>query len=396
MAIRILHVVEALGVGGGVENGIANLIERMDRDRFEHVQCAVFRLGTQVERYPAERVQMICLDQSTKKLAVQVGPLAQLIRKVKPDVVHSRNWGAMEAVVAGRWVGSCGVIHSEHGVEVNPDAEPRRRGWMRRVVFGLADEVFAVSYQLRDMLVSRTGIAQRKIGVIHNGVDTRKFQHDPGARRQLRAELGIGEKEFFIGCVGRLNKIKDYPTLLRAVEILHGSGAPWRLAIAGGGPELGELQALAASRPALAGRVQFLGPWDRVPALLNAIDTYVLPSLCEGISNSLLEAMAAGAAAIVSDTGGNPEVVADGESGLLFPVGDFQQLAQKLARLQGSPELRAELGRRAVRRIEEQFSLDAMVEQYEAMYGRLAMKRAPARRGVAEPRPANVARARNG
>jgi sugar transferase (PEP-CTERM/EpsH1 system associated) len=396
MAIRILHIVEALGVGGGVENGIANLIERMDRDRFEHVLCAVFRLGLQVERYPADRVQMVCLDQKERKLAIQVGPLAEVVRKVRPDIVHSRNWGALEAVVAGRWVGSCGVIHSEHGVEMNPAAEPRRRNWMRRAVFGLAHEVFAVSYQLRDMLASRTGIAARKIGVIHNGVDTRKFRQDSEARQQLRAELGIAEEEFLIGCVGRLNKIKDYPTLLRAVEVLSESGAPWRLVIAGCGPELGELKAFAAARPALAGRVQFLGPWDRVPELLSAMDTYVLPSLCEGISNSLLEAMASGVASIVTDTGGNPEVVEDGKSGLLFPVGDFQQLAQRLARLQGNQDLRAELGRQATRRVEEQFSLDAMVEQYEAMYGRMAMRRAAARMGVEETRPADIVRARNG
>src|SRR6185369_11704347 len=163
----------------------ANLIERMDRERFEHVLCAVFRLGPQIERYPADRVQLVCLEQKVRKLSIQVGPLTQLIRKVKPDIVHSRNWGALEAVIAGRLARSCSVIHSEHGVEMNPAAEPRRRTWVRRAVFGLADEVFAVSYQLRDMLARRTGSAPAKIGVIHNGVDTRKFQPDTAARRRF-------------------------------------------------------------------------------------------------------------------------------------------------------------------------------------------------------------------
>lgn len=382
MAIRIMHVVEALGVGGGVENGIANLIERMDRGRFEHVLCAVFHLGAQVGRYPADRVRVVCLDQKHRKLSIQVGPLAQMIRELKPDIVHSRNWGAMEAVIAGRWAGSCSVVHSEHGIEMNPSAEPRRRGWVRRVAFEMADRVFSVSIQLRDMLARRTGFPSRKIAVIHNGVDTERFRPDASAGRQFRAERGIADGEFCIGCVGRLNRIKDYPTMLRAAEVFSQSGAAWRLFIVGGGEELGALEEFAAALPALNGRVHFLGAIDRVPEFLNAMDAYVLPSLCEGISNSLLEAMAAGLPVVVSDTGGNPEVVVDRESGLLFPVGDFQRLADQLSELQSRRELRGQLGQQALRRVREQFSLSAMVERYEEMYGSLARNRAAGRAGV--------------
>jgi len=290
----------------------------------------------------------------------------------------------MEAVISGRWVGACSVIHSEHGVEMNPSSEPRRRSWLRRGVFGLADEVFAVSYQLRDMLARRSGFPSRKLKVIHNGVDTRRFRPDTVSRHRFRAELGVSEEEFCIGCVGRLSKIKDYPTILRAAGALSESSVRWRLFIAGSGSELQELQALVAATPALHGKVRFLGPIDRVPEFLNAMDAYVLSSLCEGISNSLLEAMAVGVPVIASDTGGNPEVVVDGECGLLFPVGDFQRLAQQLVLLQGTKELREGLGRRALQRVAEQFSLDAMVQQYEAMYERLALKRAAERASVEE------------
>lgn len=382
MATRILHVVEALGVGGGVENGIANLIERMDPSRFEHVLCAVFHLGPLVGRYPADRVPLVCLEQKARKFAIQVGPLAQTIRKLKPDIVHSRNWGALEAVVAGRWVRSCRVIHSEHGFEVDPMREPARRNWVRRVAFELADRVFSVSSQLRGTLARRTGFPERKIGVIHNGVETRRFRSDASVRRRLRGELGISEEEFCIGCVGRLNRIKDYPTMLRAAEVFNRSCASWRLLIVGAGTELSALQEFAGARPALRGRVQFLGPSDRVPELLNAMDAYVLPSICEGISNSLLEAMAAGLPVIASDTGGNPEVVVDGESGLLFPVGDFQGLADRLVVLCGRRELRDRLARGGLRRVEERFSLDSMVASYEEMYGSLARDRAARRPAI--------------
>src|ERR1017187_1394193 len=155
MPIRIMRVVESLGVGGGVETGIASLMERMDRNRFEHILCPVFRLGPWVDRFRV--VQVVPLEQKTRKLAVQVGPLARVIRGIKLDIVHSRNWGALEAVIAGRWGRSCRVIHSEHGVEADPAAEPRRRNWFRRVAFEMADRVFSVSYQLRDTLARCTG-----------------------------------------------------------------------------------------------------------------------------------------------------------------------------------------------------------------------------------------------
>lgn len=384
MAIRIMHVVEAVGVGGGVENGIANLIGRMDPHRFEHVLCAVFRLGTQIDRYPAGRVQLVSLEQKQRKLAIQVRPLAQMIRQRKPDIVHSRNWGALEAVVAARWVGTCAAIHSEHGVEMNPAAEPRRRSWFRRAAFELADHVFAVSYQLRDALAGRTGFPLRKIGVIHNGVDTRRFCPDVTARRRLREQMGISQDEFCIGCVGRLNKIKDYPTMLRAAEAFSRDASSWRLLIAGSGGELAALEEFAGSSPALRRRVQFLGTTDRIPEFLNAIDAYVLPSLCEGISNSLLEAMATGLPVVVSDTGGNPEVVVNGECGLLFPVGDSQRLAEHLVLLSREKELRGGLGQRALQRVQEQFSLDSMVTRYEDLYVRLAGAQTAGRESVAE------------
>lgn len=372
MAIRILHVVEALGVGGGVENGIANLIDRMDSSRFDHVLCAVFHLGSLVDRYPADRVRLMCLKQKPRRFSVQVGPLAEVIRQVKPDIVHSRNWGALEAVFAGRLARSPSVIHSEHGVELEPSAEPRRRRVFRRLAFQLADRVFSVSYHLRDMLAQRTGFPARKIDVIHNGVDTKRFRNDAAARRQFRSELGISEQEFCIGCVGRLNSIKDYPTMLRGVEVFANSSMAWRLLIAGSGAELPRLEKFIDDRPALRHRVRFLGSSNRIPEFLNAMDVYVLPSLCEGISNSLLEAMATGLPVIASETGGNPELIVNGQSGLLFPIGDYSRLAEQLLLLCGHKLLRQELGRNALARVREHFSLNSMVERYETMYTTLA------------------------
>src|SRR5262249_28813191 len=157
-------------------------------------------------------------------------------------------------------------------------------------------------------------------------------------------------------------------TLLRAVADLPEGIREWRLLIAGDGRELSALREFAAGRPSLARRVVFLGEIRNIPEFLNALDVYALPSISEGISNSLLEAMATGLPAIASAVGGNPEVVEDGESGLLFPVGDADSLRVRLLTLFEQPDLRARLGQSAVERVRREFSATAMIQNYERLY----------------------------
>jgi glycosyltransferase involved in cell wall biosynthesis len=146
----------------------------------------------------------------------------------------------------------------------------------------------------------------------------------------------------------------------------------WRVLFAGDGPEHGRLLEFVTSRPGWADRVLFLGRRTDVPELLNAMDVYVLPSVSEGICNSLLEAMAAGLPVIATATGGNPEVAVDGNSGLLFPVGDARLLAQRLLALRAQSDFRAQLGRQALHRVQQEFSIEAMVRSYAEMYETVA------------------------
>lgn len=372
MAIRILHVMDTLEVGG-TERGVVNLIHRMDPERFEHVVCTVRNLGALADGLPRERVKLMCLDKTNPGYSFHAGILAKRIREVQPHILHSRNWGTIEAVFAGRWVRSCALVHSEHGFEFgNTQPESWRRRWFRRLAFELADQVFSVSYQLRDLHAKRTGFPASKIGVIHNGVDTERFFPQPAIRARVRQRLGITPEEFCIGAVGRLEHVKDFITLLRAAAEFPDSDTRWCLLIVGEGRELSTLQQFVSSRRNLQDRVHFLGEIQDVTEILNALDVYVLPSLSEGISNSLLEAMATGLPVIASATGGNPEVVVDGESGQLFPVGEFGRLAKLLLILREQNELRARLGWQTLQRVKEYFSLASMVRKYEQLYSSLA------------------------
>jgi sugar transferase (PEP-CTERM/EpsH1 system associated) len=380
--IRIMHIVDSLGKGG-LENGLVNLIQRMDARQFQHVVYTVRSLGPNAARIPHDRVQVVCLAKKQTDSSFHVPALAHAIREVKPDIVHSRNWAAIEAVIAGRWVRSCALVHSEHGFQSDANAtEPRRRTWFRRLAFELADRVLSVSYQLREVLARRTGFPKDRITVIHNGVDHQRFLPDPAGRARVRAELGLSADEFCVGCVGNLFPVKDHMTLLRAAAGLAEACQKWRLLVIGEGPELANLQEFVNAHAAWKTKIAFLGLSDRVPELLRAMDVYVLPSINEGISNGLLEAMATGLPVVATATGGNPEVVVDGESGMLFPVGHFQQLSEQLLLLRARKEVSARLGQKALARVRQDFSIDSMVRKYELLYESLAPGGGASRAGV--------------
>jgi glycosyltransferase involved in cell wall biosynthesis len=210
--------------------------------------------------------------------------------------------------------------------------------------------------------------------VIHNGVDTDLFRRRPEVRERQRARYGVVPEEFCIGTVGRLEPVKDILTLLRAIGEL-AQLEQWRVLIAGAGSDLPVLQQFLRERPELCSRVTWLGEIQDVPDFLNSLDLYVLPSIYEGISNSLLEAMASGIAVAASDVGGNKEVIVDGECGLLFPVGQHLTLAERLKRLILAPETRLRLADKAVDRVRRFFSLDSMVQEYTQMYTEVFAKK---------------------
>jgi sugar transferase (PEP-CTERM/EpsH1 system associated) len=376
MPLRIMHVVDNVG-RGGMQNGLLNLVDHLDPTRFQHVICAM-RPVDPVDAYDFTRdwVRVTCLPRR-KGSRIQIGDLVRAIREVKPEIIHSRNWSGIEGVIAGYWGGSCSLVHSEHGLDTSPDTkEPGRRVAFRRLSYELADRVFCVSHQLKDLFVGRTGFAPRKMDVIYNGVDTRRFAPDPATRARLRRELDLSDSDFLIGCVGNLTPVKDHKTLLEALCGFVPEHRHWRLIILGEGPERTRLESFLEFYPDWRHRVLFPGRSNNVAGMLNAMDVYVLPSLAEGISNSLLEAMATALPAVVTRTGGNPEVLVDGHSGLLFPARDAQKLADLLRLLEQEPHLRMELGRQALSRVRTNFSIGSMVSRYEQLYQQVAGKAA--------------------
>jgi glycosyltransferase involved in cell wall biosynthesis len=249
----------------------------------------------------------------------------------------------------------------------------RKRRFICRVLGRFTDLSLAVSRGVKDYLVAEGGLNPAKVRVVLNGVDmTAMAAARPG--KEVRRELGLPEGVPVIGLVGRLDHWgKGHKELFEAMASLKERHAVQAL-IVGGGRRMDEVRQSAESL-GLAGAVHFLGERRDVPDLLNAMDIFVLPSYSEGLSLALLEAMAAGKPVIATAVGGTPEVVTDGDTGLLIPPRDAGALAAALTRLLSDPALARRLGANARAHVRQNFSLDRLGREINAIYGELAEKK---------------------
>jgi sugar transferase (PEP-CTERM/EpsH1 system associated) len=364
--IRIMHVIGTLG-HGGLEQGVLKIVRGLDASRFEQSICTIWSL--QYMRAEEQEIRVIPMNRAAEHPGFITRDLLRIFRRERPHIVHSRNWTAMEAVFAARLARVPGVVHSEHGRDILPlNTEPLRRRIFRRISYGMADRVFTVSRELKNEVASAVGISPDTVKVIYNGVDTKRFAPDAGKRKVQREKIGASGDTVVVGTVGRLDAVKDHVTLLRAAAVAVEAGYDMLVVLVGDGPQRVALERELEVLAALRDRVIFAGRTFDPAAWLCGFDIFVLPSLFEGTSNTLLEAMAAGLPSVVSRVGGNIELLEDGKSGLMFAAGDVEGLSTHLKRLAGSMELRQSLGKEAREHVEECFRLEKMLENYGELY----------------------------
>jgi glycosyltransferase involved in cell wall biosynthesis len=231
----------------------------------------------------------------------------------------------------------------------------------------LVRRVVAVSRQLGDWLVQDVGIAAEKVIVIPNGVDASKFSGHHG-RLGLRATShGYAPADIVVGTVGRLDPVKNQSALIEVASQLAAPYPSLRFAIVGDGREKQALQ-YEVDRRGLGKRVRLIGHRDDIPEVLKTFDLFVLPSLGEGMCNTILEAMASGLPVVATRVGGNPELVEDGITGRLVAPGDVAALTQAVEFYVRHERLRREHGGAGRARVLRGFTLDAMVQRYAALY----------------------------
>lgn len=375
LPLRVLHVINRLAPGG-TEVVLINLMRHLNQEIFDHRICALRGFHAEWVRRENLTGKVYELGGKWHRRHFPLRGLVRIMKKYRPSIVHSRNWGSIEAILAARLAGVPVAIHSEHGYEVDMlTGLPLRRRLLRRGLYAMADAVFTVTRELRDFHVKQTWLPPERIRVIYNGVDSSRFAPRSKIRQRMRQQLGLPPEAFVLGTVGRMEPIKDQHTLLHATELLLRRGVNARVLLVGGGSAFPELQRYAAASSELSGRVIFLGLSQDVADLLNVMDAFVLPSLKEGMSNTLLEAMASGLPVLATRVGGNPELVEDGRSGWLFAPGNAEQLAEQLTLLADNLGARNLLAAGARRRALERFGLDRMVQEYENLYLEMAMRR---------------------
>jgi sugar transferase (PEP-CTERM/EpsH1 system associated) len=358
---------------GGLEKGIATVVGNASPE-FEHIVVCLTESGASARLLPPG-TRVIELHKPPGNSLRFLWRLARVLRSLRPDVVHTRNWSGMDAVIAARLAGIRNVVHGEHGWGVeDPEGLNPKRLRVRRFLDRWVREYTCVARAMVPWLQDTVGV-RRPVTQIYNGIDTERFRPGPEGARS-RDEFGIPADAFVVGVVGRLDPIKDHPTLFAAFDALRGSVPSARLLVVGDGPERGRLEALAGEG------VLFAGDRRDVPELMRAMDVFVLPSRNEGISNTILEAMATGLPIVATDVGGNPELVLQGRTGTLVSLGDPILLGAALRKYRSNLVHRAREGQLARARACDVFSVGAMVLGYEEVYGRVGWGRAPGENGL--------------
>jgi sugar transferase (PEP-CTERM/EpsH1 system associated) len=374
----VLHVIHHL-VTGGMENGLVNLINHMSARSFRHAIACIEDFSPEFrQRIERTGVEVFPLHRSRVGVWKLRRRLYQLCRSLRPAILHSRNQSGLDALLPARLAGVRCCVHGEHGWDVdNLTGEKWKPILRRRLHALLVDRYIAVSKDLERYLAARIGVSPAKITQIYNGVNTELFV--PAGERSLAlAPSGfLAQNSLVIGTVGRLQPVKDQATLVKAVAYLVQAHpalrARLRLVIVGNGPLLDDLRALAAAL-GIAEQCWFPGSRTDVRALLRLFDVFVLPSLNEGISNTILEAMASGLPLLATNVGGNVELVEENESGRFFVPGDAMGLASLLADYTLAPDLARRHGQASREIAMRRFGLRAMVTSYQKVYEDLIYK----------------------
>ena len=365
----VVHIIHRLAIGG-LENGLVNLINHMPTDRYRHAivcmtQSTDFRLRIKDAN--------VAVYELHKKPGHDIGlylRLWRLLRVLRPAIVHTRNIGTLECQFIALLAGVRARVHGEHGRDM-ADINGRNATYLRlRKVFSpIITRFIAVSQDLAQWLREQVQVPAARVVQIYNGVDDKRFHPRTRLMRAVLPGDFAPADAVVLGTIGRLSGEKDQLTLLRAFARARESipQAMLRLVLVGDGPlkadivqEIRDLQ--------LAECVWAPGARGDIAEILRALDIFVLPSLGEGISNTILEAMASALPVIATRVGGNPELVVENATGTLVPAADPQSMAQAIVNYVMQPEMLRQHGLAGRALIETQYSMGAMVRQYMGVY----------------------------
>ncbi|MDZ7803467.1 TIGR03088 family PEP-CTERM/XrtA system glycosyltransferase [Thiohalophilus sp.] len=375
----VAHIIHRLDVGG-MENGLVNLINHMPVDRYRHAIICMTDYTEFSQRIQRADVSLHSLHKHEGKDFGVHTRLYRLLRQLQPDIVHTRNLATLETQVTAWLARVSARVHGEHGWNVGDlDGSNRKNRRLRRLVRPLVDQYIALSQQQLQYLHDAVGVDGARLNHICNGVDVARFSPaTTDNRASLPADFAATDS-MVIGSVMRMQSVKAPGDLVQAfIQLRERLPAEQfsrlRLVMVGDGPLRDDLlKELTAA--GLDSQSWLPGGRDDVPQLLRAMDLFVLPSLAEGICNTILEAMATGLPVIATRVGGNPDLIQPGKNGVLVPAGQPDSLADTLVAYLTDDARRDKEGQQARAMAEEQFSLAAMVDSYMAVYDKVLVSK---------------------
>jgi glycosyltransferase involved in cell wall biosynthesis len=360
---NILHITETSEAGGS-EAILAYTASNLDPKQYRSVVCLLEDgwLHGELERLG---VKSVIIENKRSYDPVFLANLIGLVRREKIDLIHAYEfvttfYGAVTAKLTR--IPAIGAIHGKGYF-----TEKTRRRIAYKIAVGLSSQIVAVSNDLKNYLESELHLKNHdKIMVIPNGIDINK--HTPGKMNpELKRQLGIPDDALVCGTVGALAEVKGFPYLIEAAGKVANVFPNFRLLLVGEGRQEAVLKEKILSM-GLQKIVIMTGFRSDIPDLLNLFDLYVCSSLSEGLSLSIMEALAAGKPVVATNVGGNPELIIQRENGLLVPPKDPEALADNIIALLRDKVLRDSMSRNGRKLVESKYSLEKMVESYQDLY----------------------------
>lgn len=363
--IRVLRVITWLPIGG-IERRLVAVLPRLNRELFDVSLVCVRERGVLADELEAAGVPVTVIPFRKRWDLRAMGELAALMRERQIDIVHSHMYRSnLPATVAARLAGVKHVWGQVHNVGT---WETSRQAFMDRLLCRWREGMIAVSDRVRQDVMDKLRLPERRVKLIYNGVDIARFAGAQARREAMRGQLGAGEGDMVFLFAARLVEQKRCTDFLEALGRLQAQPGGERVKawILGDGPLMADLQAQAARLPRPEG-ARFFGKLSKVEDYMGAADAFVLPSTKEGFSNALVEAMASGLPCVASDVGGNAEAVRDGVEGFIIPPLAVDRLSVAMETMWRDQPRRRAMAQAAAQRA-QLYSLDNMVGEVERFY----------------------------
>ncbi len=352
---------------GGIETLVLNMCRYLDKSKFNMYICSLKKDNVLKSEFEEMNIPLHVI---VKKEGIDIGlifKLRKLFRKLDIDIVHTHNaaqwfYGALAVIGLNKPK----IIHTQHSVL---EQGKNKLLYSLRFLAKKTAFIVCVAEYVADYMVNKGKLFKEKVKVVYNGITVEKFELTVDGK-QKKESLGVPAGYKLLGIVARLVPVKDHKTLLDALKLVLQKGNKVKLLIAGGGELAKDLEEHAIELE-IEKEVVFLGKRRDIPEILNVLDIFILSSISEGLSVTLLESMASGLPVVATDVGGNAEVVIQGKTGVLVPSGNSEELARAIIGLLENEEKTISMGREGKKQVREKFNIEKMINEYRELYSKM-------------------------